>query len=65
LIICGLTPSSYGTVIFTTLPAAIASNSVTFQVADETSYCRWTLSSSGLTRSNGDGYIKYIYGVKL
>lgn len=65
LIICGLTPSASGTVIFTTLPAALASSGVTFQVADEVNYCKWTLSSTGLTRSTGAGYIKYIYGVKL
>ena len=65
LIILGLTPSSTGAVIFTTIPAVLASSGVTFQVADESAYCKWTLSSTGISRASGAGYVRYIYGLKL
>lgn len=65
LIIVGSTPSSGNAVIFTTLPGILASDGVTFQVADEESFTRWKLSSTGISRDTGTGNINYLYGIKL
>lgn len=64
MLMFGLTPSTSGAICCVSIPAAVASSSIDFQVADETNYCKWTLSSSGLARVTGTGNIRYIYGVK-
>ena len=65
-ILCfGLTPSASGAIIATCVPGAVASSGCDFQVADETNYCKWSLSSSGISRATGAGNIRYIYGIKL
>lgn len=60
----GLTPSTSGAICCVSIPAALASSNLNFQVADESNYCKWQLSTSGLSRVNGTGNIRYIYGVK-
>lgn len=65
ILLMGLTPSASGAICTVAIPAARASSGTDFQVADETNYCKWTLSSTGLTRASGAGNIRYIYGVKL
>ena len=65
ILLMGLTPSASGAICSVAIPAALASSSLAFQVADETNYCKWTLSSTGLTRATGAGNIRYIYGIKL
>lgn len=65
LIFMGLTPSSSGAIITACIPGAVAAGGCDIQVADETNYCKWSLSSSGISRATGSGNIRYIYGVKL
>lgn len=65
LVCFGLTPSSSGAIIATCVPGAMAASGCDFQVADETNYCKWSLSSSGVSRATGAGNIRYIYGIKL
>lgn len=65
ILLMGLTPSSSGAICIATIPAAVASSGLHFQVADESSYTTWDLSSTGLARDDGAGNIRYIYGVKL
>ena len=64
VLMLGLTPSTSGAICCVSIPAATASSGIDFQVADESNYCKWTLSSSSLTRVTGTGNIRYIYGVK-
>lgn len=65
LVCFGLTPSASGAIIATCVPGAVAAGGCDFQVADETNYCKWSLSSSGVSRATGAGNIRYIYGIKL
>lgn len=65
LLCFGLTPSSSGAIIATCVPGAMAASGCDFQVADETNYCKWSLSASGVSRATGAGNIRYIYGIKL
>lgn len=65
LLIFGLTPSSSGAICTAILPGVMASENVNFQVADETNYCKWQLTSTGLSRVSGAGNIRFIYGLKV
>ena len=65
LVCFGLTPSASGAIIATCVPGAMAAGGCDFQVADESSYCKWSLSASGVSRATGAGNIRYIYGIKL
>lgn len=65
ILLMGLTPSSSGAICTVAIPAALAASGLDFQVADETNYCKWKLSSTGLSRVSGAGNIRYIYGVVL
>lgn len=64
-LLLGLTPASVGNPVCVSVPSAQASASLVFQVADEDAWSLWALTSSGITRTEGTGYIRYIYGVKL
>ena len=65
LVCFGLTPSASGAIIATCVPGGMAAGGCDFQVADETNYCKWSLSASGVSRATGAGNIRYIYGIKL
>ena len=65
VLLMGLTPSASGAICSVAIPAALAASGLAFQVADETNYCKWTLSSTGISRTTGAGNIRYIYGIKL
>lgn len=64
-LLMGLTPSASGAICSVAIPAALAASGLDFQVADETNYCKWRLSSTGLSRVSGAGNIRYVYGVVL
>lgn len=64
-LLMGLTPSASGAICTVAIPSALAASGLDFQVADETNYCKWKLSSTGLSRVSGAGNIRYVYGVVL
>ena len=37
----------------------------TFQVADEANFTKFTMSSTGISRSNGTGLLQYVYGINV
>lgn len=65
ILLIGATPDSTHRTVCTAIPAAMAAIGLAFQVTDETTYTKWDLSSTGITRADGTGTLTYIYGVKL
>lgn len=63
ILLMGITPSSNGAMCTVAIPTNVLP--FDFQVADETNFCKWTISSSGLSRVSGSGNIRYICGVKF
>lgn len=65
MLLVGATPASGHLTACATMPAAMATVGMAFQIADEESFSKWSLTSAGITRTAGTGTLTYIYGIKL